>query len=540
MAEQVKIAGLDIGTTGCKCTVFDEHGAYLGKAYRDYPVKRQVSGHEIDVSVIMDAVYAAIREMAGQYPDIAGIGVTSFGETFVLTDEKGMPLHQAMLYTDPRGKEECMELTEKLGAKKIAQITGLRPHEMYSISKLMWMKKNRPEIYGKAAHAFLMEDYVVFHLTGVAQIDYSLATRTMAFDIRKLNWSREVLEAAGIEEGLFSQTVLTGTAAGTVTPEAAAHTGLSMETKIVSVSHDQVAAAVGAGVFDGETAVDGAGTVECLTPVYDALPDIDVMYEGYFSVVPYVIPGKYVAYAFSYTGGALMQWCIDTLAKQEKKTAKEKNLSVNSLLEREYAGQHDISKSSGREKDHAETQGISQENTKEGLSEEERENLVQNANPSGLLVLPHFAGAATPYMDTGSKGAVIGLTTATTTADLYRGCMEGVVYEMFLNYKKLQGSGIHFKKLHATGGGAHSKVWMQMKADMLNLPITALKTVDAGTVGSAMLTGVAIGLFENLEDAADHMVEQTVTYHPREEMHEKYMQIYERYEKVYEAVRPLV
>ena len=247
------------------------------------------------------------------------------------------------------------------------------------------------------------------------------------------------------------------------------------------------------------------------------------MSQGYFSVVPYVVPGKYVAYAFSYTGGALMQWCTDTLAKKEKEYAKEKGISVNTWLEQSYA----VSQQA-------------QNNKETVLTDAELEKMVLGAEPSGLLVLPHFAGAATPYMDTGSKGAIIGLTTATTTAELYRGCMEGVVYEMYLNYRKLQGSGIHFKKLHATGGGAHSKVWMQMKADVLDLPITALKTVDAGTVGSAMLTGIATGFFENLEDAADHMVEQTVTYYPREAMHEKYMQIYERYEKVYEAVRPLV
>ena len=118
--------------------------------------------------------------------------------------------------------------------------------------------------------------------------------------------------------------------------------------------------------------------------------------------------------------------------------------------------------------------------------------------------------------------------------------MEGVVYEMYLNLQALKHSGIHFQKLHATGGGAHSAVWMQMKADMLNLPMTALKTVDAGTVGSAMLTGVAIGLFSDLADAAAHMVEETVTYVPRKEMHERYQKIYERYRQVYHAVRPLM
>ena len=186
----MKIAGLDIGTTGCKCTVFDEQGRYLNKAYKDYPVRRNVSGHEVDVSTIMDGVYAVVAEMAKEYPDIAGIGVTSFGETFVMTDENGKPLHTAMLYTDPRGEEECKALTEKFGARELAGITGLRAHQMYSISKMMWIKKNKPEIYDAAAYIFLMEDYVVYHLTGKRQIDYSLATRTMAFDIKKLDWSK--------------------------------------------------------------------------------------------------------------------------------------------------------------------------------------------------------------------------------------------------------------------------------------------------------------------------------------------------------------
>ena len=282
----MKIGGLDIGTTGCKLTVFDENGTKLGKAYRDYPVRRAVSGHEIDISTMMESVYGVIGEMAAQYPDIAGIGVTSFGETFVMTDEAGNPLHNAMLYTDKRGAEECAELIEKLGADHIAEVTGLAPHEMYSISKMMWIKRHKPEVYAAARRIHLIEDYVVRHLTGRAQIDYSLATRTMAFDIHSLTWSQEVFDAAGIDVSLMSETVPTGTSAGPVTAAAAGRTGLKKDCIIVSVAHDQVAAAVGAGAFDGSVAVDGAGTVECLTPVYDGLPKIPVMAKGYFSVVP--------------------------------------------------------------------------------------------------------------------------------------------------------------------------------------------------------------------------------------------------------------
>ena len=496
----MKIAGLDIGTTGCKLTVFDEEGRDLGKAYRDYPVRRRVGGHEIDISALMDSVYAVIREMTAQYSDIGGIGVTSFGETFVMTDDAGTPLHTAMLYTDPRGAEECAELVEKLGADRIARISGLAPHEMYSVCKIMWLKKHQPEVYRAAKHIFLIGDYVAWHLTGEARIDYSLATRSMAFDIGRLTWSEEILDAAGIDVSLLSSPVPTGTAAGCVTRAAAEKTGLNPACRIVTVSHDQVAAAAGAGAFDGETAVDGAGTVECLTPIYDSLPDIAVMSKGFFSVVPYVIPGKYVAYAFSYTGGALIQWCLSTFAKAEAEEAKKKGISVHTLLEQQYEGQE----------------------------------------PTGLLVLPHFAGAATPYMDTGSRGAILGLSAGTTLPEIYRACMEGVAYEMRLNYDALADSGIHFTKLHATGGGAKSRVWMQMKADILNLPITSLKTSDAGTVGSAMLTGVAVGVFRDLKEAAAVMVRQRETFDPDPRRHEQYMQIYERYRKVYQAVRPLM
>lgn len=491
------IGGLDIGTTGCKLTVFDETGKQWHKSYHDYPVKRVSGAHEVDAGAVLEGVFQVIRDTAESCPDIAGIGITSFGETCVLTEETGSPLYPAMLYTDPRGSRQCRELCEKMGEKAIAGISGVRPHEMYSLPKIMWMKENEPEIYARTKHIFLMEDFVVFHLTGEAKIDYSLATRTMGFDIRRLAWSREIFGAAGVDAALMSETVPSGTVAGGITKEAAAKTGLKEGTRIVCISHDQIAAAVGAGVFDSDTAVDGAGTVECITPVYDGIPDMEVMTGGNYAVIPYVIPGKYVCYAFSYTGGALIRWCTETLAGKEKETAESLGMTVNEYLEQ------------------------------------------RSESPTGLLVLPHFAGAATPYMDTGSKGAILGLTTASTAADIYRGCMEGVVYEMVLNLERLKASGIHFKRLHATGGGARSGEWMQMKADMLSLPITALETVDAGTVGSAMLTGIALGCFRDLEEAAAVMVHKRAVYEPRNEMHEKYMEVYRRYQGVYDAVRKL-
>ncbi len=491
------LAGLDIGSTGCKLSVFRIDGTLLGSVYRDYPIQRSHSAHEVDAGAIWAAVRDLIADSAKKYPGIAGLGITSFGETFVLLDEEDRPLLPAMLYTDPRGEEEARELVEALGKEKMVAVTGVGPHPMYSLPKLMWVKKHQPEAWKKTRHIFLMEDYIVYMLTGKRQIDYSLATRTMAFDIHGLCWSREICDCAGIDPDLFSQPVPTGTSAGQLKKELTEALGLWEGTIAVSVSHDQVAAAIGSGVFDESRTVDGAGTVQCTTPVFRSF-DPEKMAENNYCIVPFIKPGSYVTYAFSYTGGALVKWFLDNLAGHAAKEAKETGVSLYDLLQ-------------------GDPDGI----------------------PTEILVLPHFAGAATPYMDNGSKGAIVGLTLSHTQQDLYRAIMEGVCYEMRLNQELLGASGVTVAPLHATGGGARSRVWMQMKADVLNVPVTALTTSEAGATGSAMLVGVALGLYPSLEAAAEKMVKVREVFQPRPEAHERYEAVYQRYKRLYHAVRPL-
>lgn len=489
--------GLDIGTTGCKLTVFSRTAEYLGRVYEDYPATRTTHEHELEPKAVWQAVQKVLKNAATLFPGIEGIGITSFGESFVLLDENDEPLRNIMLYTDPRGEAECESLCQKLGRERLSYITGLNPHAMYSLPKLMWIKENRPEAFERAKRVCLMEDYIAYMLTGEAAIDYSLASRTLAFDIRNLTWSEGVFSAAGIDCKLFSKPVPTGTALGSIKKELSKALGLKQGVLIVACGHDQVAAAVGSGVFDAGYAVDGAGTVECITPVFEGIPEGDGLIQGYYAIVPYVEPGKYVCYAFSYTGGALVQWYADNLAGFARAKAKEKGASVF-------------------------------------------EELDGAALPTGLLVLPHFAGAATPYMDYGSKGAIVGLTVSSTQQDIFAGIMEGVCYEMALNTKRLNEAGVCFGSLRATGGGANNPTWMQMKADILNMPVTALQSVEAGAAGSAMMVAVAMGQYKDLREAALHMVKEKKTYLPNPKMHRKYMEVYAKYEGLYNAVRPLV
>lgn len=497
MADTKLLAGLDIGTTSCKISIFDPSGTYLGSASREYPAERTSSAHEIDPVLLREAVFSVISEVAKRFPGIAGIGITSFGETFVLLDRHGNPLLPAMLYTDPRGSEETALLSGLLGEERIIHITGVAPSPMYSLPKLMYVKSHMPEVFEKTARICLMEDYIVGTLTGNWQIDYSLAARTMAFDIHSLTWSQDMLDAAGINARLLSTPVPTGTAAGRIHPALAGDLGLPRDTVIVSISHDQVAAAVGSGVLDAEYTVDGAGTVECLTPVFSAYDEAGMAKNNY-CIVPF-LNGQYVTYAFSYTGGALICWFTTQLAGYASAEAKAVGKSVYDLLEGAPDGQ-----------------------------------------PTGLLVLPHFAGAATPYMDGGSRGAILGLTLSHTEQDIYRALMEGVCYEMRLNQEHLLKSGISLSPLRATGGGARSRVWLQMKADILGVPVTALETPEAGAAGSAMFVGTALGVFPSIEAAAAQMITERETFLPRPDAASRYDEVYARYRRVYDAVRPLV
>lgn len=494
----MSIAGIDIGTTGCKIAVYDEGGARF-HAYREYPAARSQSEHEVDPRAIWQAVRALIQEAARAVPDILSVGVSSFGESFAVLGADDEPLMEVMLYTDPRGVAECAEISKALGARRVAEITGAMPHPMYSLSKLLWVRRNRPGVWERARAILLMQDYVVYMLTGIRQIDYSLASRTMALDIGNKEWSREMLDYAGIDPALLSKPVPSGTSAGPIREALRSELGLPAEAIVVSCCHDQVAAAVGAGVFEGGVAVDGAGTTQCVTPVFPSVANPEVLYEGSYAVVPFAVGDLYATYAFSFTGGALVKWFADQLAGNARAEAAKRGESIYRAIERDM----DID------------------------------------GPTGICVLPHFAGAGTPYMDPGAKGVITGLTIEHSMTDFYKAVLEGVAYEMRVNVEKLREAGIEIRRLHATGGGAKSGKWLQIKADILGLPIDSLGDSEAGIIGSILLTGVAAGAFSSLAEGSKALVRKLDTYEPDPARHRAYDEVYRRYCALFAANRNL-
>lgn len=488
------IGGLDVGTTGCKLTVYDTDGNFIANEYREYHVSRKNGEHEIDANIIFHSVCEVIRIISKSYA-LAAIGITTFGETFAVLDEMDNILLPSMLYTDPRGQKEVEFLKSKLSEERLIEISGAKPNQMYSLPKIMWIKNNLPKEYLRIKHILLMEDFLVYMLTGTAAIDYSLAARTMAFDIKNKCWSKEIFDASGIDISLMSKPVPLGTIAGYMKKEILENLGIKHKIKIVNGAHDQIAAAFGAGVFKAGDAVDGTGTVECVTPMFDKIPKDRQLYDEGYSVVPYIFPDTYVCYALSFTGGAVLKWYRDNFAKYETELAAKNGENVYANLD----------------------------------------NAVSNS-PTDILILPHFAGAATPYMDNSSKAVIAGLTLEHTGYDIYKALMEGVTYEILTNIEHLEKFGIKLNRLYAIGGGASSPVWLQIKADILKRDILTLAAKEAGACGTCMLVASAIGECSDPHD----FVKIKNTYHAKAENAEKYSENYERYKKLYSSIRPII
>ncbi len=492
------LLGLDIGTSGCKATAIDSDGNVLASAYQDYAlVSPQPGWQEIDPELIWQSVKTVISKTANNLDEeIQAIGASSFGEAVVAVDRSGRSLGNSMMYIDQRGLEEADYLCSQLGNDKVLSITGTYVQPMYSICKILWMKRHRPQIDQQTWKYLLIADFILFKLGASPATDYSLAARTMAFDIVKKDWSSEILDCAGIDRNKFADPVQSGTIIGSVSPAIAVELGLSGQIRLVAGGHDQPCAALGAGAVKPGQAVDGLGTTECITPVFSK-PILDSgMADNFFASVPHVLPGLYVTYAFTFTSGSVLKWYRNNWGQAYQERAKA--LGVNAL-----------------------------------------DLMIDDAAPglSPVMVLPHFAGAATPYMDNDAKGAIVGLTIDTRPEEIIKGILEGITFEIMINVERLERAGVTVNELMAVGGLSRSPALLQLKSSMMGKRIHTLNVSEAGTLGVAILAGTACGVFSSTDEAVRRLVKTKDTFTPDPDLHESYLERFETYKKLYPAIR---
>lgn len=474
---------IDVGTTGCKCQLFSQSGEILKYLFTEYDF-RQIDGvNYVDVDAIEQHLRRMIGEISREY-EVSSVCVSSLGESFVLLDEQDNILFYPMLYTDPRGEREAEQIKTVIGEERAFLISGVVPHSMYSLSKLLYIKNNHPKAFSKARRVMLICDYIGYLLTGKRVIDYALASRTGAFDVEKKCFSREMLDAFAIDVELFSTPMLAGTVVGKVKEE------WGIDAVLVLGSHDQVCAALGAGVLEKGDAVDGMGTVECITTLFDKKPDDVHLGQCGYCCVPYAIDGLYCTYILNYSCGSTVNWLRKRI--MHGYCGDEKNFF--SYIEK-------------------------------GMSD----------CPTGILTLPYFGGASTPYQDLDAKGVIVGLTTQTSDSDLYRSVMEGTAMEMRLNADVVKPYGIEIRQLVATGGGANSKKWLEIKSDIQNVPIKVLRSSEGGLCGCAMLQAKALGGARDLYEAREIFVRYVEEFQPTRTA--DYQNQYDKFKNLYQSVK---
>jgi len=473
--EKLSIMGLDIGTSGCKCTLLDETGAIIAVASHTYTVIRSHAGHsELNPLEVWSAVKLVIANVlkADTSCGVKAVAISSFGEAVIPLGQRGEELSNSMLYTDARGQDEAEQLSRQLGAARVMELTGIPIHAMYSISKVMWLKKHQSELFSKTRMVMQFGDYISYKLTGIARIDYSLASRTMAFNLTSRSWDSSIMAAAGLDPDLFSVPIPSGDIIGHVHRQAAQETGLMTSTLVVAGGHDQACASLGAGIIKEGQAMDGIGTVECIAAAFSRPVLSDEMRHYYYNCGPHVLKDLYLTYAFN-AAGSLLQWFQENYAETEHLEEQRTGIPIFELLNQKAADK-----------------------------------------PTDLLVLPHFSGSGTPHMNTSAKGLIYGLTLSTEPKHIYRALMEGITYEVLYNLDCLSTVGVQVDTLRAVGGGAKSDLWMQMKADIMNRKIETLHVSEAGTLGAAILAGVAVGIYASCEEAVAQLVKVKAEFYP--------------------------
>ncbi|NTU64756.1 MAG: hypothetical protein HGB05_15500, partial [Chloroflexi bacterium] len=330
----MSLLGIDVGTSGCKAAVFSEDGRLLALAYEEHDYQHPQPGWaELDVKQVWASVQRTIVQVAQQarHDPIKALSVSSLGEAAVPVTRQREILGPSLLNFDARGAEYLPELHKHIDDEQLYRLNGNTLGNQYSLTKWMWIQRHQPDLYQQTDHFLHWSGFVSFMLGAEAMVDYSLANRTLLFDLERGDWSDELLGLARLDRAKLPPTVPTGAIIGTVSPPIADRLGLPRGVAIVSGAHDQCCNGVGCGVIEPGRAMYGMGTYICMMPVFAQRREPRVMIERGLNTEHHAAPGRYVSFIYNH-GGSLVKWFRDTFAQAERALAKASGLDVYAQL----------------------------------------------------------------------------------------------------------------------------------------------------------------------------------------------------------------
>ena len=485
-------AGLDVGTSGCKLVAYDLDGQEVYSASRKYQETGTGGWRELDPELVIRNVEETLREAGENCPEqIRAIAVASIGETIVCLDSDDRPLMNAMLTGDSRGIPETERLIREMGAENIFRITGLPPNELYSIPKWMWINENT-DVFKKTDKMLFFEDLMGYILTGERKVSYFSAARSLAFDITKKEWNQELLDMAGIPASWLSEPVAPFTVIGTILPQMAEKLHLPADLKVVVGGHDQSCAAFGSGLSGMSTGECGMGTCEFMFIMLPEPKMTPYMLKHDFTCIPYLLPDSFLSSLEITTCGILKNWARDTLFRDVVRECEREGRNFFEEMEQRAA-----------------------------------------AVDTEVLLLPQFGSSGNPELSMDARGTIAGLSIHTKPEEIYRAILEGMAFQNYLAYEKLQELGTEMETITATGGGAASALTLQIRADVFNMKVCTLNNDESGTLGCMMMAAIADGAYASPAEAFSKAVKISREFLPDPVRHSYYMKKYERYKKLY-------
>ncbi|HHV09130.1 MAG TPA: hypothetical protein GXX75_02475 [Clostridiales bacterium] len=485
--------GLDIGTSGCKASIITEKAEVVAAAHAEYSLKFPRRGFvELDPLEIYAKVKQVLKELSPKAGSVKALSLASFGEAFVLLDECDVPLHNFITYADSRCKGMEKRLSKQYTDERIFDITGVVPNETFSLFRLLWLRDNCPGVMEKARSIYLANDYYNYLLSGSRGVDAGTASKTLLFDIHLGSWSEELLEALGLPGEWFSPVLPVGTFLGKIRSGLAEELGLSPELGIYLGCHDQCSATIGGGVYAPGAAMIGEGSTESINLVVGeaVFQSSGELVKRSMCVEPFLEKGLYLIPASFLTYGNALRWYIRTFEAGIKDSLEEGE-DIYAYLEKN-----------------------SREDTE-------------------LIFLPHLSKVN--IMDPESKvpGAFIGITLDTDRWEFYRAVLQGLNFESRINLDTLQKTGFPIGYLSATGGITKSRMFMQLKADILKKEIHVLENREAGITGLAIICAVACGDYGSYGEAVAQFVRTKEVFYASKD----YDGLFEKYQDIRSRLR---
>ncbi len=485
--------GLDIGTSGCKASVVTKEAKILATAHAEYELKYPEKGYvELDPNEIYEKVKEVLKKLAPMSNDVTSLSLSSFGEAFVLLDETGIPLCNFITYADNRCAGIDKQLLKQFSAKKFFDITGVVPNQSFSLCKLLWLRKHQPNLIKRTHSIFLANDYYNYLLTGNRAVDYGTASKTLLFDIHKEDWSEELLQEFDFPRKWFSPVKRVGTLLGKLRAELAKELGLHEDLLIYLGCHDQCSATLGGGVFSPYSAMIGEGSTESINLIVDSsvFEHSEELIKHKLCVEPFVTENHYILPAAILTYGNSIRWYLNTIETGIVKNVPEDKTVFDFLEEN---------------------------------SREETE----------LIFLPHLSGVNIMEPDSKVPGGFLGITLETKRWELYRAVMQGLNFETKINFDLLRKLGLSIQALSATGGITNSSLFMQLKADTLQMKIQILDNSEAGIIGLAMVCAVAEGDYDDYTTAIKQFVSIRKEFNPEK----NYSKLFKQYKKIRQKLK---